>query len=81
LEAIAKKLEAQEVANISSNGEIYDFCEKAYESGACLPESYGLSEDQVKYMGVYTRKKRNPYSNNYNFGWPNHQQKNTGRKQ
>jgi len=61
LEEIPKKLEAQEVANISSNGEVYDFCEKAHESGACLPESFGLSEDQVKYMGVYTRQKRNPF--------------------
>ena len=56
LEAVAKNLKAQEVANISSNGEVYDFCEKAHESDACLPASFGLSKDEVKYMGAYTRQ-------------------------
>lgn len=65
LEAIAKKLKAQEVANISSNGEVYDLCEKAHERDACLPASFGLSEEQVNYMGAYTRQKQNPYSNSY----------------
>jgi len=56
LEVVAKNLKAQEVANISSNGEVYDFCEKAHESDACLPASFGLSKDEVKYMGAYTRQ-------------------------
>lgn len=66
LEAIAKKLEAvQEVANISSNGEVYDFMWKSSWKG-CMPSSkFWISEEQVKYMGAYTRQKQNPYSNNY----------------
>jgi len=32
----------------------------------------GLFEEQVKYMGTFTRKQRNPYSNTYYSGWAQH---------
>jgi len=48
----------------------YDFYEQAHESDACLPVSVGLSEEQVKYMGPFTRQQRTPYSNNFNISWP-----------
>ena len=71
LESIAKMLEAREVAHLfaKTNSEI---CEQAHESGACLPASLGFSEEQVKYMGNYSRQQRNPYSNTYNPGWKEH---------
>jgi len=53
LEVIANKLVAQEVAKLSTNRLVCDFCEQAHESHACLPASLGLSEEKVKYMGVY----------------------------
>jgi len=48
-----------------------NLCEQAYESIACLPTSFGLFEEQVKYMGAYNRQQQNPYSNNFYFGWLN----------
>jgi hypothetical protein len=73
IDALAKRLEAQEVAKLSINGVSCDFCEQAHESGVCLPDSLGLSEEKVKYMGAHTRQQRGPYSNKFNFGWPNRQ--------
>jgi hypothetical protein len=58
IKALAKRLEAQEVAKMSINGVSYNFLSKL--SGACLSASLGLSEEHVKYMGVYTRQQRNP---------------------
>lgn len=52
---LAKRLEVQEVAKLSINGVSCDFCEQARESDACLPASFWLSEEQVKYMGAYTK--------------------------
>jgi len=40
------------MAKLSINGVVYDFCEQAHESDACLPSSLELSKEQVKYMGV-----------------------------
>ena len=54
IEALGKKLEAQEVANLSTNSVFCDFCEQIHESGPCLPTSLELSEEQVKYMGVHS---------------------------
>jgi len=36
-------LEAREVAQLSAKT-IYDFCEQAHESGACLPTNLGFLE-------------------------------------
>lgn len=44
-ETIDKMLEARDVALLSSNGTIHDFCEQAHDNGACLPTSFGLSEE------------------------------------
>jgi len=46
-------LEAQEVAKLSTNGLICEFCEQAHENGTCLPLSFGLSNEQVRYMESY----------------------------
>lgn len=43
LEEITKKLEAYEVAKLSSNRVVHDFCEQAHESGVCVLASLGLS--------------------------------------
>lgn len=58
---------------MSTNGIGCDFCEQAHESGVCLPACLGLSEEQVNYMGAFSRQQMNPYSNNFNFGWPSRQ--------
>jgi len=71
LETIAKKLEAREGAKPSARNTC-DFCEQAHESGACLPTSLGLSEEQVKNLWNFSRQQRNPYSNTYNPGWAEH---------
>jgi len=71
LKTIAKRLEAREVAQLSAKANC-DICEQAHESGVCIPTSFGFSEEQVKYMGNYSRQKRNPYSNTYNPGWAEH---------
>jgi hypothetical protein len=71
LETLAKRLEAHEVAQLSTNATC-DFCEQANESGVRLLISLGLSEEQVKYMGTFTRQHWNPYSNTYNPGWTEH---------
>jgi len=36
------------VAKLTINGVVYDFCEQAHESDACLRSSLVLSEEQVK---------------------------------
>jgi len=54
-EALAKKLQVQEVSKMLINGVSCDFCVQARESCACLPTSLSLSEEKVKYKGVYTR--------------------------
>jgi hypothetical protein len=64
MEEIVKKLEAKEVAKLSTNGLGRDFCDQAHETRACLPESLGLSEEQVKFMRVVTRQQSYPFSNN-----------------
>jgi len=68
LETVTKRLEAREVAQLYAKT-ICDFREKAHESGACLPASLRFSKEQVKYMGNYSSKQRNLYSNTYNPGW------------
>jgi len=73
IDKIVKKLEARKVAKLSTNIIGSDFCEQAHETGACLPASLGLSEEQVNYMGVVAGQKRYPFSNNFNSGWPNRQ--------
>jgi len=52
MEAIAKKLEAQEVASLSFNGVVCDFWEQSHKSGACLSTSLGLSYKAKK--GIHT---------------------------
>ena len=71
LETIAKRLEAREVTKLSARNTC-DFWEQAHESGACLSISLGLSEEQVKCMGNYSRQQWNPYFNTYNLGWAYH---------
>jgi len=71
LETITKRLEAREVAQLSANTNC-DICEQAHERGACLPASLRFSEEHVKYIGNYSRQKRNPYSNTYNPVWAEH---------
>jgi len=71
MEEIAKKLEAREVAKLETNRLECDFGEQSHETGACLPTSSGLSEEQVKFMGAVTRQQRYPFSNNFNSNWPN----------
>jgi len=56
IEEIDMKLEAREVANLSTNGIGSDFYEKAHETGACLPENLGLFKEQEKYIGDVARK-------------------------
>ncbi|AET02979.1 hypothetical protein MTR_8g060460 [Medicago truncatula] len=68
LHTLSKRLDAREV------GQLYaivtcDLCWQAHESGACLPASFGLSEEKIKYMDTFTRKQRNLYSNTYNPDW------------
>jgi len=70
-EAIAKRLEARDVSQVSARSTC-DFCEQAHESGTCLPSCLGLSKEQVKDMGNFSRQQRNPYSNTYNPGWAEH---------
>jgi len=55
LETIAKRLEVREVGHLSAKTNC-DICEQAHESAACFPASLGFSEEQVKYMGYYSRK-------------------------
>jgi len=71
LETIEKRLEAREVAYLSTKTNC-EICEQAHENGAFLPTSLGFSEEHVKYMGSYSRQQRNPYSNTYNPGWAEH---------
>lgn len=73
IEEIAKKLEVQEVVKLSTNGIGCNFCEQAHETGTCLRARLGLSEGQLKYMGVVARKQRYPFSNIFNSCRPNHQ--------
>jgi len=60
LEAITKKLEAQEKARLSITDVVYNFCQQAHESDTCLPTSLGVSEEQVNYMGGFTMQKMTP---------------------
>jgi len=46
MEAISKKLEAQDVASLLFNGVVCDFCKQAHESGACLSASLELFEEK-----------------------------------
>ena len=71
LETRAKRLEDREVAHLSAKTN-RDIFEQSHESGACLPTSLEFSEEHVKYMGNYSRQRRNPYSNTYNPGWTKH---------
>jgi len=66
-------LEVQDVARLSTNGIGSDFCEQAHEKGACVPTSFGLSEEQVKYVGAIAKHHWYHFSNKFNFGRPNRQ--------
>lgn len=62
IETLEKKLDAREVAQLSAKATC-DFCEQAHKSRSCLLASLRLSEEQVKYMGTFTKQQRSPYSN------------------
>jgi len=46
LKKIQKRLEAKKLAQLSSDGLSCELCEQTQRSGACLPQSLGLSEEQ-----------------------------------
>jgi len=56
IEALAKRLEAQEVAKKSINGVSYNFVSKLLKVVHDFQQVWGLSEEYVKCMGVYTRQ-------------------------
>jgi len=56
IEIISKKLEAMDLAQLSSNVLKGEFCKKVHISGTCLPTSLRLSDEHVRYMESYAEQ-------------------------